>query len=64
MPTYRIFMLGNDDHIVGADIMDCPTDGDAMTRAPSFGGSHTAVEVWELARCIERVDLHHPADAE
>jgi hypothetical protein len=64
MATYRIFMLGSDDHIIRADIVDCSTDDEAMTLAPGFGGTHKAVEVWELARRVGRVELLHHSEAE
>ena len=64
MATYRVFVLGSDDHIIRAEVIDCPTDDDAMTLAPSLGGDHKAVEVWELARCVGRVDLRHFAGVE
>jgi hypothetical protein len=57
MATYRVFMLGNDDHIVGVELLDCPTDFEAMVRAPDIGNKHKAVEIWDLARLVGRVDL-------
>jgi hypothetical protein len=63
MAIYRVFVLGGDDHIIRAEVIDCPTDEDAMTLAPSLSGDHKAVEVWELARCVGRVDLRQFADA-
>jgi hypothetical protein len=64
MAIYRVFVLGSDDHIIGADVIDCPTDREAMTLAPSIGGDHKAVEVWELARRVGRVDRPHAAESE
>jgi hypothetical protein len=64
MATYRVFVLGNDDHIIGADVIDCPSDDEAMARAPCLAGTHQAVEVWELGRRVGRVDLRHPVGAE
>jgi hypothetical protein len=64
MAIYRVFMLGNDEHIVRATVMYCSTDEEAISRAPGFGGDHKAVEVWELGRRIGRVDLGGIADAE
>ena len=64
MPVYRVFMLGNDDHITGVEIVDCPSDDEAMTRAFGLTGDGKAVEVWELARRIGRVDLRHSMMAE
>ena len=62
MATYRIFMLGDDDHIVDGNIIDCSTDDEALTRAPSLAGDHKGVEVWELRRCVGRIDLRHPVN--
>ena len=56
MAHYRFFFLGNDDHIVRADVVDCSTDDDAVAAARVASGDHRAVEVWELARRVERVD--------
>ena len=56
MAQYRFFFLGNDDHIVRADVVDCSTDDDAVAAARVASGDHRAVEVWELARCVEGVD--------
>ena len=64
MATYRVFVLGKDDHIIGAKVIDCPSDDEAMTRAPGFAGTHKAVEVWELARRVGYIDLRQTADAE
>lgn len=38
MATYRVFMLGRDDHIIGSRVIDCPSDGEAMARASDFDG--------------------------
>jgi len=64
MTTYRVFVLGSDDHIVGAEVIDCLTDREAMHLAPRIGGDHKAVEVWELARRIGRVDPPHAGEGE
>jgi hypothetical protein len=62
MATYRVFMFENDNHIVGAELLDCPTDFEAMARAPDIGGECKAVEIWDLARLVGRVDLRNPTD--
>ena len=64
MTTYRVFVFGSDDHIVRADVIDCLTDKEAMSLAPTIGGNHKAVEVWELARCVGRVDPPYAGDGE
>ena len=58
------FVFGSDDHIVRADVIDCQTDREALSVAPSIGGDHKAVEVWELVRCVGRVDPPHAGDGE
>ena len=56
MAHYRIFFIGSDDHIAKADILECPTDDDALARARLSCTAYPAVEVWELARRVGRVD--------
>jgi hypothetical protein len=55
MASYRLFFFGRDNHIVKAEVVDCPTDDDAIAAARAVCGEHPAVEVWELARRVERV---------
>lgn len=59
MVTYRVFMLVSDHRMVGSKIIECSTDDEAMTVAPRLPGNHQAVEVWELARFVGRVELSH-----
>lgn len=56
MANYRLSFSGDDDHIVRAEIADCPTDSDAVAVARLSCGDHQAVEVWEPARHVEGVD--------
>jgi hypothetical protein len=58
MASYRLFFIGRDDHIVKAEVVDCPTDDEAVAAARAMCGEHPAVEVWELARRVERVSAH------
>jgi hypothetical protein len=62
MANYRLFFIGRDDHIVKAELVDCPTDGDAIAAARAACREHPAVEVWELARWVERIDADAAAD--
>jgi hypothetical protein len=55
MANYRLFLIGRDDHIVKAEVVDCPTDGDAIAAARVACKEHPAVEVWEQARKVQRV---------
>ena len=58
MASYRLFFIGRDDHIVKAEVVDCPTDDEAVAAARAMCGEHPAVEVWELARRVEHVSAH------
>ena len=56
MASYRLFFIGHDDHIMKAEVVDCPTDGDAVALARAACAVHPAVEIWQGARRVERVD--------
>ena len=56
MAHYRMFFIGSDNHIVGAEVLECPSDDDALARARLSCGAHPAVEVWELARRVGLVE--------
>jgi hypothetical protein len=56
MASYRLFFIGCDNHIVKAEVVDCPTDDEAIAAARAACGEHPAVEVWERARRVERVN--------
>ena len=63
MATYRVFMLRDDNHIFGVKLLNCQTDREAIARAPALGGDYRAVEVWDLARLVGRVEVRDSADA-
>jgi hypothetical protein len=56
MAKYRLFFIGHDDHIMKAEVVDCATDGGAVALARAACAEHPAVEVWEGARRVDRVD--------
>jgi hypothetical protein len=56
MANYRLFFIGADNHISKADVLDCPTDDDAVAIARLVFGEYQAVEVWQLDRLVTRVD--------
>ena len=62
MANYRLSFSGGDDHIVQAEIADCPTDSDAEAVARICCGDHRAVDVWEPARHVEGVNAVIDAD--
>jgi hypothetical protein len=55
MANYRLYFIGADDHIVKAEVIDCPTDDDAVAVARASSAEHSAVEIWELARKVKRL---------
>jgi len=55
MAHYRLFFMGPDDHIVRAQVVECATDGEAVAVARASCSGHSAIEVWERARKVERV---------
>jgi hypothetical protein len=55
MANYRLFFIGPDDHIVRAQIVTCTTDSDAIAAARARCTGHSAIEVWDGARKVERV---------
>jgi hypothetical protein len=56
MASYRLFFIGPDDHIVKAEVIDCSTDTEAVAVAVASCREHPAIEVWDRARRVERVD--------
>ena len=58
MAIYRLFFVGHNKHFVGADVMDCPTDDDAIALASLSCRDHRTVEVWELARGVGVIDAN------
>jgi hypothetical protein len=61
MANYRLFFIGHDDHIIKAKVVDCPTDGDAVALARAACAEHPAIEIWEGARKVDRVDADSTA---
>jgi hypothetical protein len=60
MPYYRIYRLGEGDHIAAPpDIVDCADDQEAIGKA-SQAANGKAVELWEGPRFIVRF----PRDAD
>ena len=54
MASYRLFFIGRGNHIIKAEVVDCPIDRDADALARAACTEHPAVE--EGARRVERVD--------
>ena len=55
MPTYRIYSVTSDGHIVGpAAVVTCKNDQEAISRAEQLKNGHD-VELWNLDRFIARI---------
>jgi hypothetical protein len=60
MQEYRIFVIGRNGRITGpATILECPDDQAAVDQAQQHLNGR-AVEVWNGARMIVRLDPIHP----
>jgi len=59
MASYRLFFVDHTNHIARARVVDCPTDIEALAVAGNICGDYQAVEVWELARRVGRIDATH-----
>jgi hypothetical protein len=56
MPTYRIYVLEKDDHIQRPPtVIDCPDDSAAIENAKELPDGQ-AIEVWDHARLVARLD--------
>jgi hypothetical protein len=56
MPSYRIYLLDDDDHISRPpDILECADEQEAIGKAAPQATSGKAVELWEGARLIVRI---------
>jgi hypothetical protein len=54
MTAYRCYLLGADDKIKSAEVIDCPTDADALQEAERrlAASEHPMIEVWDKARRV------------
>ena len=52
MPLYRIYWLGQDDHIDAADYIECESDSEAAAKGHELIGAHAAVELWLEKRYV------------
>lgn len=58
-PTYRAYLIGADNRIIAAHIIDAQTDDEAAAGARAIAGTSSA-EVWERSRRIARFDPEFP----
>jgi hypothetical protein len=63
MAEYRLCWINTDDHIKGADGLECSSDQEAQALATARLGDFPAIEVWRgstmIAR-VERGEKRHP----
>ena len=52
MPAYRLYLLGDDGHIVRAVELDCEHDGQAIDQAERHADGRP-MELWERARQVQ-----------
>jgi len=56
---YRCYLLDLNSKFAGVEIIEADSDADAVARADTLfrerGAGYSGVEVWDRARCIERI---------
>ncbi|WP_238193889.1 hypothetical protein [Methylobacterium frigidaeris] len=62
VPTYRAYLIGADNRIFAAHIIDARSDDEATAGARAIAGTSSA-EVWERSRRITRFDPELPGGA-
>ncbi|WP_238193668.1 hypothetical protein [Methylobacterium frigidaeris] len=60
VPTYRAYLIGADNRIFAAHIIDARSDDEAAAGARALAGPLSA-EVWERSRRIARFDPEPPS---
>jgi hypothetical protein len=55
MAEYRVYEIGDGDHIVNATPIVCGNDHEAIVKARGLAGAHV-VEVWNKERFVARLD--------
>jgi hypothetical protein len=56
MPSYRVYRVGPDQHIIGVEVVHAAADEEALAAAKKQLDRHT-LEVWANARFLGRL---HP----
>jgi hypothetical protein len=61
MPNYRVYTLDVEGRIIAVELVTCANDAEALEYAARLWRDDKApIEVWELARCVGRVDGKSP----
>ena len=54
MAEYRVYEIGDDDHIVRSTALVCKDDHEAIAMAREFAGGHV-IEIWSRERFVARL---------
>ncbi len=54
MKEYRVYEIGDDDHIVKSTPLVCKDDQEAITKAEELAGGHV-IEIWSGERLVTRL---------
>ena len=55
MADYRIYLLGDDGHIVSGSDACCANDEDALALAKGMLKNGGRAEVWQGTRCVDQI---------
>jgi hypothetical protein len=56
MPVYRLYTMSKDGHIAGPPtVIDCADDQESVQAAEKLADGH-ALEVWDSARFVVRIE--------
>jgi hypothetical protein len=59
MPTYRVYLIGRDQHIAGPPkVFECSDDDEVVYKAKQILDGH-ALEIWDGARHVGRLEPMH-----
>jgi hypothetical protein len=59
MPTHRVFLVDQQSHYTGGEVLECPDDEAAIEHGRKYVDGHD-VEVWEHERLVARLTTERP----
>jgi hypothetical protein len=60
MPTYRVFLVDEQNHYKGGEVLECPDDQAVLEHAKAYVDG-CDVEVWEEDRAVAKLTTSRPA---
>jgi hypothetical protein len=63
MPSYRFFLVGNDEHYLNVHIFDCGDDSEAIEQGRHYLDG-VDVEIWDRGRFVKRLSTKTAHGAE